>query len=207
MAGYDILLLDDGSAVFKTLAWVLAYKGHQVIRAAPRQVLWEALPAREFDLIVAPLALDRAGELEVLKKAKEFNPRARIMVLNAEDQRVFPLDAYHMEIDDYVLLPCSPAELWRRVSACLKRLTLKHLTVSPQIDLAVINERALKKVLKMLNYIRHSLEVTAGDLSLLNRHVSEKIEDSVKQKMQKVSARIDILKALTEGFQREISWQ
>jgi DNA-binding response OmpR family regulator len=129
------------------------------------------------------------------------------MVLSAEDEMAFPEDAYHMEIDDYVLLPCSPAELWRRVSACLKRLTIKHLSISPKKDLAAINDRALKKVLKMLNYIRHSLEVTAGDLSLLNRHVSEKIEESVKQKMQKVSARIEILRDLTEGFQREISWQ
>lgn len=206
MAGYDILLLDGSAPVFKSLAWVLAYKGHQVVRAAPAEVCLEALQGKEFDLIIAQLVLHPLDELEVLKKAKELNPQALVIVLSGEDEPAFPLEAYRMEIDDYLLMPCSQAQIWRRVSACLDRLAPKHLDTSSKKKLAVINQRALKKWLYMLNYIRHALDSLGGDLSLVNQGVHGKIEESLRHKMQKAAARIEVLMEVTEGFQREISW-
>lgn len=206
MAYYDILLLDDGSQVFRTLAWVLAYKGYQVTRATAPQVFQETLQAKEFDLIIAQLTSDRADELEVLKKAKKLNPQVLVMVLSREHEMAFPLDAYAMEIDDYLLMPCPQAELWRRVAACLERLANQRLEVSSNQGLTKINERVLKKLIHMLDYVRHSLDSLAMDLEQLTQSTIEKMDQGLIHKMQKVSARVEVLMDLTKGFQREISW-
>ncbi len=206
MAYYDILLLDDGSPVFRTLAWVLAYKGHQVTRAAAPQVFRETLQAREFDLIIAQLTSDRADDLEVLKKAKKLNPQVLVMLLSGEHEIAFSLDAYAMEIDDYVLMPCSQAGLWRRVAACLERLASRRLEVSSNQGLTKINERVLKKLVHKLDYVRHSLDSLAMDLEQLTQSTREKMDQGLMHKMQKVSARVEVLMDLTKGFQSEISW-
>lgn len=206
MADYEILLLDDGSPVFRTLAWVLAYKGHQVTRATAPQVFQETLQARDFDLIIAQLTSDRADELEVLKKAKKLNPQVLVMVLSGDHQMAFPLEAYAMEIDDYVLMPCPQAGLWRRVAACLERLASRRLEVSSNQALTKTNERVLKKLVHKLDYVRHSLDSLAMDLEQLTQITREKMDQGLMHKMQKVSARVEVLMDLTKGFQSEISW-
>ncbi len=206
MADYEILLLDDGSPVFRTLAWVLAYKGHQVTRATAPQVFQETLQARDFDLIIAQLTSDRAGGLEVLKKAKKLNPQVLVMVLSGDHQMAFPLEAYAMEIDDYVLMPCPQAGLWRRVAACLERLASRRLEVSSNQALTKTNERVLKKLVHKLDYVRHSLDSLAMDLEQLTQSTREKMDQGLMHKMQKVSARVEVLMDLTKGFQSEISW-
>ncbi len=206
MAYYDILLLDDGSPVFRTLAWVLAYKGHQVTRATAPQVFQETLQAKDFDLIIAQLTSDRADGLEVLKKAKKLNPQVLVMVLSGDHQMAFPLEAYAMEIDDYVLMPCPQAGLWRRVAACLERLASRRLEVSSNQGLTKTNERVLKKLVHKLDYVRHSLDSLAMDLEQLTQSTREKMDQGLMHKMQKVSARVEVLMDLTKGFQSEISW-
>ncbi len=206
MADYEILLLDEGSPVFRTLAWILAYKGHQVTRATAPQVFQETLQARDFDLIIAQLTSDRADELEVLKKAKKLNPQVLVMVLSGDHQMAFPLEAYAMEIDDYVLMPCPQAGLWRRVAACLERLASRRLEVSSNQALTKTNERVLKKLVHKLDYVRHSLDSLAMDLEQLTQITREKMDQGLMHKMQKVSARVEVLMDLTKGFQSEISW-
>ena len=205
MAGYEILLLDDGSHVLRTLAWVLAYKGHQVTRAVVSQVFLEVLHARKFDLIIAQVTLNRAEQLEVLKEAKRLNPQALVMVLSGEHETAFPLDAYSMELDDYVLMPCSQAELWRRVAACLKRLAGRRLEVSSRQGFVTINKRVHNRLRHTLGYIRQSLDYVAKDLSHLTQRPQEKMDEGLRQGIRKVSARVEVLMDITAGFQKQIS--
>ncbi len=204
MADYEILLLDEGSPVFRTLAWILAYKGHQVTRATAPQVFQETLQAKDFDLIIAQLTSDRADELEVLKKAKKLNPQVLVMVLSGDHQMAFPLEAYAMEIDDYVLMPCPQAGLWRRVAACLERLASQRRKLSPERDLATINKRVHKKMLRMFSYFQDSLDCLAGDLGHLTQDSVNNKDKNVSKMLQKVSARVEVLKDMTEGFRHQI---
>ena len=54
--------------------------------------------------------------LEILKRAKRLNPEVKIMVVSGNDDAIFPLEVYQVEVDDYLLMPVNPTELWRRVS-------------------------------------------------------------------------------------------
>ena len=205
MAGYEILLLDDGFHALQTLAWILAYKGHQVTRAAGPHIFLEVLHARKFDLIIAQLSLNRKEQVEVLKEAKRLNPQALVMVLSGAHETAFPLDAYAMELDDYVLMPCSQAELWRRVAACLKRLAGRHLEVSSKHGLVVSNERVRNRLRHTLGYIRQSLDYVAQDLSHLSQRPQGKMDEGLRQGIRKVSARVEVLKDITAGFQKQVS--
>ena len=120
MAKYDILLIGDGTNLLKTIGWVLDYKGFAVKVTASPEAALEAMVKKNYDLVIAKLSTDDRESLDILKRAKRLNPEVKIMVVSGNNAAIFPLEAYELEIDDYLLMPVSPTELWRRVSHCLE---------------------------------------------------------------------------------------
>ena len=52
-------------------------------------------------------------------QAKKINPLTKIMLITNRLDLTFPLEAYDIEIDDYIIMPVSAGEFWRRVENCL----------------------------------------------------------------------------------------
>jgi DNA-binding response OmpR family regulator len=131
MAKYEILLLGDGSHLFRTIAWVLEYKGYSVRAAASPEAALEALVKKNYDLVVAKLSMTELDGVEVLKRAKRLNPEVKIMVVSNNHEVTFPPEAYQIEVDDY-LMPVNPTELWRRVSHawCLR----SSINLPPEVN-------------------------------------------------------------------------
>ena len=120
MAKYDILLFSDGTKLLQTIGWVLEYKGFAVKTATNPEAALEALVRKNYDLVVAKLTTDDPKGLDILKRAKRLNPEVKVMVVSGNHDAIFPLEAYEIEVEDYLLMPVSPPELWRRVSRCLE---------------------------------------------------------------------------------------
>ena len=70
--------------------------------------------------MIARLTTDDRESLDILNRARRLNPEVKIMVVGGNHDAVFPLEAYELEVDDYLLMPVSPPELWRRVRHCLE---------------------------------------------------------------------------------------
>jgi DNA-binding response OmpR family regulator len=120
MARFDILLISDGTNFLQTIGWLLEYKGFAVETTTSPEAALEALVRKNYDLVVAKLTTDDLEGLDILKRAKRLNPEVKVMVVSGNHDNIFPLEAYDIEADDYLLMPLSPPELWRRVSRCLE---------------------------------------------------------------------------------------
>ncbi len=60
-------------------------------------------------------------------------------------------------MDDYLLMPVSPTELWRRVHQCLESLEIVDLVpsrISPAQRAAEVNERVLDRLMLMFHDLR-----------------------------------------------------
>ncbi len=66
MAKYEILLLGDGSHLFRTMAWVLEYKGYAVRAAISPETALEALVKKNYDLVIAKLSMAEADGVDLL---------------------------------------------------------------------------------------------------------------------------------------------
>lgn len=209
MSDHEILLLGDGSHLFRTIGWVLEYKGYRVRAAASPEAALEALVKKNFDLVIAKLAGEVSDGLDVLKRAKKLNPEVKVMVVSGNQETVFPLEAYQLEIDDYILMPISPGELWRRVNRCLERVvelkpvkTLgrpapQNVTAAPKTEL---NELVLNRLMMMFHDIRGSMVSAAAALKLVARGTYGEIDESVADKLHEVHSRVRKLINLTEEF-------
>ncbi len=132
MAKNGILLLDDGSHPFRTMGWVLEYRDFSVKALRSPEAALEALVKKNYDLIIARLSREEKDNLTVLRQAKQINPLTKIILITDSLNLAFPLEAYNIDIDDYIIMPISDGEFWRRVENCLAGLVVVDLT--PEIS-------------------------------------------------------------------------
>jgi hypothetical protein len=66
--------------------------------------------------------MDPIDGLAVLRKAKEQNPDAVVMIVTGHAALESAIDALRLHADDYILKPCEPDELLFRVTRGLDRV-------------------------------------------------------------------------------------
>ena len=202
---YTVLMLADDSPAFRNLEWVLKHKGCRVLRMGSEAGRREALSLREFDLVLARINEEDGKDLTLLKQVKERHPQTRMILCSRDGETAFPLEAYQLEVDDYLLMPCRPAELWRRVLACLKRIsgTPRRLAAAP--GPAPLNLAFLEKCQRFFQYIHYNLDSSATALKPLINTPASGVDQKFMGKIHEVSARLELLQEMTEGFLRGLS--
>ena len=127
MARFDILLLGDGSQPFRTMGWVLEYRGFSLKAVGDPEAALEAMVKKNYDLIIAKVSKNEKDSFTALRLARKINPLTKIMLIADRLAVALPLEAYEINVDDYLIMPISAGEFWRRVENCLS---------GPVIDLA-----------------------------------------------------------------------
>lgn len=200
MAKYEILLLGDGSHLFRTIAWVLEYKGYAVKAAASPEAALEALVKKNYDLVIAKLSLTAMDGVEVLKRAKRMNPLVKIMVISGSHEVAFPWEAYQIDVDDYILMPVSPTELWRRVSYCLESLEIVDLVPLKVEATQDLNDGTLDRLMMLFHDMRGSMVSIAASLKLMTRGKYGEMSDDALNKLHEVAGGVQNLMVLVEEF-------
>jgi DNA-binding NtrC family response regulator len=139
MAKSEILLLGDGSQSFRTMGWVLEYRGLSIKALKGPEAALEAMVKQNYDLIIAKLSPEERDNLAVLRQAKKINPSTKVMLITDRLDLTLPLEAYTIDIDDYIIMPISAGEFWRRVENCLQGLVI-DLTPENSISQSVSEE-------------------------------------------------------------------
>ena len=201
MAKQDILLIGDGTNLLKTIGWVLDYKGFAVKVTASPEAALEALVKKNYDLVIAKLTTADRESLDILKRAKRLNPEVKIMVVSGNNDAIFPLEAFQVEVDDYLLMPVSPPELWRRVSRCLEDREVMDLQpVQSSAASSVMDDLTNPQLMLMFHDIRGSMVATAASLKLMARGTVGKMSQEAKAKLHEVTGRIENTIHLMEDF-------
>lgn len=201
MAKHDILLIGDGTNLLKTIGWVLDYKGFAVKVAASPEAALEALVKKNYDLVIAKLTSADRESLDILQRAKRLNPEVKTMVVSEKNDAIFPLEAYQVEVDDYLLMPLSPPELWRRVSHCLEdREVIDLQPVTGAAASAGWGDLANQQFMLMFHDIRGSMVATAASLKLMARGTLEELSQTAKAKLYEATGRIENTINLMEDY-------
>jgi signal transduction histidine kinase len=201
MARHDILLVGDGPNLLGTIGWVLEYKGFTVKTASSPEAALEAMVKKNYDLVMGKLSADDREVLDILERAKRLNPDVKVIVIGANGEAIFPLEAYELEIDDYILMPVSPTELWRRVSQCLEGrevfdLQPLRLPVVPPQE----RSKTRPQTMLMLHDLRGAMVSTAAAMKLMLRGTHGDIGLEARSQLQEVSGRVENLIHLTDEF-------
>jgi DNA-binding NarL/FixJ family response regulator len=145
MAGYEVLFLDDQSGFLHNLAWVLSRDGFQVtIESNDLPKHYSHPDIANFDLIAGRVISPFDNLKDLFDKFKKLNPDGAAIVLSKDYDYTFPVEAFQLKIDDYILMPGSLCEVRRRLIRCLNEVKLKYLTVLSNKRVCEVNRRAFK---------------------------------------------------------------
>ena len=121
MSHVRVLVVDDDSAVRRSLSTALGRDGYEVVAAEGGNAALAHLAAVNVDAIVLDVAMPEPNGLEVCRRLRARGDRTPILMLTARgliDDRVAGLDA---GADDYLVKPFALAELRARLRALLRR--------------------------------------------------------------------------------------
>jgi DNA-binding response OmpR family regulator len=115
----EILLVHEGSSLFVKIGAMLQNQGFQVIIAPDAQTALEELPRHDFAAVMVGASREQSDGLEVLAAVKEIQPEIKTMVVTRLLNPELPVQAYEMDIDDYIHWPLSSSELSGRIKSLL----------------------------------------------------------------------------------------
>ena len=197
----DILIVNDGSIFLKTLGLLLADKGHRTcVTDSPLEALAE-LTRKYFRLVIVKLPGETAGSPALLKAVQDLNPEARLIILG-EDPR-FPVEAFKLAVDDYILLPCRAVEVWRRITGCLKALRGAADPEAVQGQLNATNERVLTRLSLLFHDLKSGLVSVQAALKFSRRLAQGQLDADTNTLLEDAGKKTAWLLSLMEGFLRQ----
>ncbi len=197
----DILIVNDGSTFLKTIGLLLVEEGYRTcVIDSPFEAVAE-LARKYFRLVIVKLPGETASSLALLDAVKNLNPEARLIILG-EDARL-PVEAFQLAVDDYILLPCRPVEVWRRITGCLKVLGGAAAPEAVQWKLNATNGRVLTKLSLLFHDLRSGLVSQQASLQLARRRAQGQLDAEVDRLLEDAGKKADWLQTLLEGFLRQ----
>lgn len=197
----DILIVNDGSPFLQTIGLTLAEKGHRTcVTDSPLEALAE-LARKYFRLVIVKLQRKTADSPVLLNAVKDLNPEATLIILG--EYASLPVEAFHLAVDDYILLPCRPVEVWRRITSCLKAVRGAAASEAAQGKLNATNGRGLTKLSLLFHDLRSGLVSLQAALKLARRRAQGQLNADVGRLLEDAGKKADWLQALLEGFLRQ----
>ncbi|MCU0342959.1 MAG: sigma-54 dependent transcriptional regulator [Ignavibacterium sp.] len=106
-----IMLVEDEKITRKTLTDILKKENYDVSSYADGTEALNALKQNNFDTVITDLRLPGTNGLDILKSAKEINPRTIVIIITAYATVETAIDALKLGAYDYLLKPFSPEQL------------------------------------------------------------------------------------------------
>ncbi len=198
MGQSDILLVGDGFALLYPLSKALECEGFSVCLTEMWEEALQALSRNLFDLVIVKLPFQRTTDSHIFKLIKKVNSSAKLIVLSGSEQ--LPIEVFEIEVDDYIILPCRPAEIGRRILACLNHGKSSSEAEQTQARLNAINTKVLYKLGLMFHDIRGSLVSIDAGMKLLKRRANGKVERDYMQLLKDIQWKTKKLLNLTDVF-------
>jgi DNA-binding NtrC family response regulator len=121
-----LLLVDDDEEACRLLSEVLEREGYEVVRAlSVEQALLELDRVGPFDAMLTDLRMPGASGLDLLRAARERDPRALVFVLTAFGDAAAAGEAIRAGAYDFISKPYDLASLRAAIAQALER---RHLT-------------------------------------------------------------------------------
>ncbi|RJQ70871.1 MAG: sigma-54-dependent Fis family transcriptional regulator [Desulfobacteraceae bacterium] len=120
-----LLIVDDERSMRELLEYMLAREGYQIALAENGRKAIEMIQAVDYDLILSDIRLGDLTGLEVLRAAKQKNPRSIVIMISAFASTETAVEAMNDGAYDYVPKPFDNDELKQTIANALERKTVE----------------------------------------------------------------------------------
>lgn len=178
MLAEEILMINDGSLLLQMMGGLLESKGYQInLTDSPEEAL-VLLSTRDIMLVVMKLNGQETDRLAVMHMVKELNVGTKLIIMG--DATHLPAEIFTIEADDYILLPCRAAEIWRRIFSSLEAARVQPRESWEKGLPHPVHRRVLHKLAQMVHDLRRFLSSMAAGMKFLWRRINGRFQAGVE---------------------------
>jgi DNA-binding NtrC family response regulator len=126
MMNHAVLVVDDEPRVLEALGDSLRIEGYDIATASSGEEALSRIEAREFDVIITDIVLPGMSGLDILEKARVFNPQAGVILISAYVTVEAAIEALQKGACDVLQKPFKLDEL----TACVTRVVEYRRTLN-----------------------------------------------------------------------------
>ena len=166
-----ILVVDDNESVRYSFQRLLHEPSYKVSTAKSGSDGLEKVTSTEFDLIILDVRLPDMSGLDVLRKIKQVDPKAVVLIMTAFGTTDTAIEATKLGAYDYILKPFDIPSMKKLIDDALHSSRLMHTNVflatevveKKPSDLLIGHSRVMQEVYKMIG------RVAPSDINVLIR--------------------------------------
>ena len=118
--GKKIMLVDDAAFMRMMIKDTLKKNGYtDIVEAGNGEQAIETYQAERPDLVLMDITMPVMDGLEALKRLKEIDPSAQVVMCSAMGQEAMVVDALKLGAKDFIVKPFKPDRIMKTVSTLL----------------------------------------------------------------------------------------
>ena len=118
---FRILVVEDDKDLNRTVCTFLNHSGYEATGCPNAQDAYDAMYDKVFDLIVSDIMMPGTDGFEFAKNVRALNENIPILFMTAKDDIASKQRGFRIGVDDYMVKPIDPDELFLRIGALLRR--------------------------------------------------------------------------------------
>ena len=118
---FKILVLEDDKELNRTVCAFLNNSGYEAVGCLNANEAYDALYENTIDLIVSDIMMPGVDGFEFARNVRDVNNDIPILFMTARDDIASKQRGFRIGVDDYMVKPIDPDELFLRIGALLRR--------------------------------------------------------------------------------------
>ncbi|MGM9647875.1 MAG: response regulator transcription factor [Eubacteriales bacterium] len=156
---FKILVVEDDKELNRTLCSFLGHSGFETTGCTGAAEAYDAMYENVFDLIVSDIMMPDVDGFEFVRNVRALNENIPILFMTARDDFAAKQKGYRVGVDDYMVKPVDPDELFLRIGALLRRAK-------------IASSRKLEIGAFVMDADEHTAYLSGEELPLTNREFS-----------------------------------
>ncbi len=115
-----VLIVDDSTFLRENLAKLLSDHGYETTCAEDGVQALKAYRADRPDIVLMDITMPNMNGMDALVQLRAINPRARVIIITALDQKLLAAHAVHMGAKDFLVKPVPPTKLLLTIERALR---------------------------------------------------------------------------------------
>lgn len=121
MTMFKILVVEDDKELNRTVCSFLNQSGYDATGCLNANDAYDAFYDSTYDLIVSDIMMPGVDGFEFAQNIRTFNQEIPILFMTARDDIASKKRGFRIGVDDYMVKPIDPDELFLRIGALLRR--------------------------------------------------------------------------------------
>ncbi len=186
--------MNDGSGLFPKIGTMLQNQGFQVFMAPDPDTALQEMSNYDFAAVIAGASREQSAGLDVLAAVKEIRPEIKTMVVTRLLNPELPVQAYEMDIDDYIHWPLSIAELSGRIKGLLEDGRGGAASDSELPDLEAQNRSTLAAMGSLVDGFTNSLAMISQSLEDIRQEHRDGMQENLSAELGGIAMQVANLK-------------